>query len=193
MGLDDTHRLEKGSVMDLKNSKTWANLEAAFAGESMARNKYDYFAKQATKEGYYQLAEIFTETALNEKAHAKLWFKLLEGGGIKSTEDNLQAAMEGENYEWTEMYKGFAEVAREEGFNDIADQFERVADIEKEHDHRYRAYRDQLVGGMLLKRDEVVTWHCLNCGHLHIGPEAPERCPVCNDPQGMFELYVRSW
>jgi len=148
--------------MDLQNSKTWANLNTAFAGESMARNKYDYFAKQATKDGYYQVAQIFSQTALNEMAHAKIWFKILQGGGIKGTEDNLQIAMDGENYEWTEMYKNFAIVAREEGFNDIADLFERVGEIEKEHDHRYTTLKKQLVDGGLFSRKEPVTWHCLN-------------------------------
>jgi rubrerythrin len=179
--------------MELKDSKTWANLNTAFAGESMARNKYDYFAKQALKDGYRTVADIFSATALNEKAHAKIWYKILNGGGISDTATNLEIAMNGENYEWTQMYKEFAATAREEGFNDIADKFEKVGDIEKEHDHRYSTLREQLLAGELYKRDEPSTWHCLNCGHLEIGLEAPDRCPVCNDPQGYFEVYCRNY
>jgi len=183
--------------MDLKGSKTEANLNTAFAGESMARNKYTFFAKQATKEGYFQIAEIFNETADNELAHAKIWYKILTQGAlpgeILDTKANLQIAMDGEHHEWSEMYKGFAETAREEGFNDIAFLFEKVGAIEKEHDHRYTVIKKQLEGGELSARKEAVTWHCLNCGHLHVGLEAPIKCPVCSDPQGMFDVYSRGY
>ena len=177
--------------MNLKGSKTEQNLMAAFAGESQARNKYDYYASKAKKDGYEQIAAIFQETANNEKEHAKLWFKLFHG--INSTLDNLLDAAAGESYEWTEMYKGFAEVAEQEGFYDIAARFRGVADIEKHHEERYRklaeAVRDSEV---FVKMDENV-WVCRNCGHIHVGKSAPEVCPVCAHPQSYFELLKENF
>ncbi len=177
--------------MDLKNSKTWDNLHAAFAGESMARNKYTYFASKAKKDGYNQIAEIFTETADNEKEHAKIWFKLLDG--INDTEENLKAAAAGEHYEWVEMYKGFAETAREEGFGEIAELFEGVALIEKHHDERYTKLLDNLERGIVFKKDDVVVWKCMNCGHLHTAKEAPQLCPVCAHPRSYFKINEENY
>lgn len=177
--------------MELKNSKTWDNLHAAFAGESMARNKYTYYASKAKKEGYNQIAEIFTETAENEKEHAKIWFKLLEG--IGDTSENLKAAAEGEHYEWVEMYKGFAETAKEEGFNEIAALFEGVAAIEKHHDERYTKLLENLEKGIVFERDGVVVWKCMNCGHLHTGKEAPQLCPVCAHPRSYFKINEENY
>jgi len=179
--------------MELKGSQTEKNLAAAFAGESQARNKYTYFASKAKKEGYEQIAAIFTETADNEKEHAKLWFKYLEGGEVKSTIDNLEAAANGENYEWTEMYKEFAEVARKEGFIEIACKFEGVAKIEKEHEERYRKLLDSVKGGKVFIAEDVVIWKCRNCGHIHVGKEAPKLCPVCAHPQAYFELRAKNY
>ena len=173
--------------MELKGSKTEANLNAAFAGESMARNKYDYFASAAKKEGYEQISAIFSETAHNEKEHAKMWFKLLNDG-IGTTADNLKAAAAGENYEWTEMYAEFAKTAKEEGFDKIAFMFEKVADIEKHHEERYLAFLDMLNKGAVFVCEDVVVWRCRNCGHLHIGKSAPQVCPVCAHPQAYFEV-----
>ena len=184
--------VRKGIDMDLKGSKTEANLQTAFAGESQARNKYSFFEKQALKEGYMQIAGIFNETANNEMAHAKIWYKTLNGP-IKDTIENLVLAAAGEHYEWTEMYKGFAEVAKEEGFNDIAFKFEMVGHIEKEHEARYNELHKRMKEGTTFKRDEVTTWHCRNCGHLHVGDSAPEKCPVCGDPQTEFELLARNY
>ena len=177
--------------MELKNSKTWDNLHAAFAGESMARNKYTYYASKAKKEGYNQIAEIFTETAENEKEHAKIWFKLLEG--IGDTSANLKAAAEGEHYEWVEMYKGFAETAKEEGFVEIAALFEGVAKIEKHHDERYTKLLENLEKGIVFERDGVVVWKCMNCGHLHTGKAAPELCPVCAHPKSYFKINEENY
>lgn len=177
--------------MELKNSKTWDNLHAAFAGESMARNKYTYYASKAKKEGYNQIAEIFTETAENEKEHAKIWFKLLEG--IGDTAQNLKAAAEGEHYEWVEMYKGFAETAKEEGFMEIAALFEGVAKIEKHHDERYTKLLENLEKGIVFERDGVVVWKCMNCGHLHTGKAAPELCPVCAHPKSYFKINEENY
>ena len=178
--------------MELKGSKTEANLQTAFAGESMARNKYSYYASQAKKDGYVQIANIFEETASNEKEHAKLWFKLLHNGMPKTYENLLDAAA-GENYEWTEMYSEFAQGAREEGFNDIADLFDGVAKIEKEHEERYRALVANIDKGAVFAREEIKVWHCQNCGHLHVGLTAPEVCPVCNHPQAYFQLRVENY
>ena len=173
--------------MELKGSKTEANLNTAFAGESMARNKYDYFASAAKKEGYELISAIFSETAHNEKEHAKIWFKLINDG-IGTTVDNLKAAAAGENYEWTEMYAEFAKTAKEEGFDKIAYLFEKVADIEKHHEERYRALVDMLEKGAVFVCEDVVVWRCSNCGHLHIGTSAPAVCPVCAHPQAFFEV-----
>ena len=171
--------------MNLKGTRTEANLLAAFAGESQARNKYTYFASKAKKDGYVQIAAIFEETANNEKEHAKLWYKLLHGG-IGSTMENLKHAAEGENYEWTDMYATFAKEAREEGFNEIADLFEGVAAIEKEHEERYRKLIENIEGGLVFSRDGDVIWQCANCGHICVGQKAPEVCPVCAHPQAYF-------
>ena len=160
-------------MADLKGTKTQKNLEAAFAGESMARNKYTYFASKAKKDGYVQIANIFEETAANEKEHAKMWYKLLNGG-VGSTEENLKAAAEGENYEWTDMYAQFAKEAREEGFDEIAELFEGVAKIEKEHEERYRKLLDNVTGKKVFSKDGDVIWQCSNCGHICVGKEAPE-------------------
>ena len=174
--------------MEFKGSKTEANLMEAFAGESMARNKYSYYASAAKKEGFEQIAAIFEETAGNEKEHAKLWFKELHGGSVPATAENLLDAAEGENYEWTEMYKGFAEVAREEGFIRVAALIELVAKIEKSHEERYRTLIDNLENGIVFSRSEEVVWFCRNCGHLHVGKAAPAVCPTCNHPQAYFEM-----
>ena len=179
--------------MELKGSQTEKNLAAAFAGESQARNKYTYFASKAKKEGFEQIAAIFTETADNEKEHAKMWFKYLEGGKIKSTVENLEAAANGENYEWTEMYKEFAEVARKEGFDEIAEKFEGVAAIEKEHEERYRELLEKVKGNKVFIAKDVVVWKCRNCGHIHVGKEAPEECPVCAHERAYFELRVKNY
>ncbi|MBQ1358177.1 MAG: rubrerythrin family protein [Oscillospiraceae bacterium] len=172
--------------MELKGSKTEKNLQAAFAGESQARNKYTYFASKAKKEGYEQISAIFTETAANEKEHAELWFKYL--GGIGTTAENLKAAAAGENEEWTDMYVRFANEAKEEGFDDIAARFAGVGAIEKEHEKRYLALLKDLEDGKVFKKDGVVIWKCRNCGHIHVGTEAPQVCPVCAHPQAYFEV-----
>ena len=178
--------------MNLKGTKTEANLRAAFSGESEARNKYTYFASKAKKDGYNQIAAIFEATANNEKEHAKMWFKLLNDG-IGSTEENLLAAAEGENYEWTDMYATFAKEAREEGFNEIADLFEGVAAIEKEHEERYRKLLENVKGGLVFSRDNDTIWQCGNCGHIHIGKKAPEVCPVCAHPQAHFLIKAENY
>ena len=179
--------------MELKGSKTEQNLMAAFAGESQARNKYTYFASKAKKDGYEQIAAIFEETANNEKEHAKIWFKLLNGGEIPTTNDNLKAAAEGENYEWTDMYAGFAKVAREEGFNSIAAKFEAVAKIEKEHEERYRKLLKNIEDEVVFSKDEDCIWICRNCGHIVIGKSAPEICPVCSHPRAYFEINAENY
>ena len=179
--------------MELKGSKTEKNLQAAFAGESQARNKYTYFASKAKKEGYEQIAALFLETAENEKEHAKLWFKYLEGGEIKSTEENLKAAAEGENYEWTDMYAEFAKVAEEEGFKEIAAKFRMVGAIEKHHEERYKALLSKVKDGVVYIGDQLCVWKCRNCGHIVIGPKAPLVCPVCNHPQSFFELNATNY
>ncbi len=173
--------------MNIKGSKTEANLIAAFSGESEARSKYTYFASKAKKEGYEQIAAIFFETAENEKEHAKLWFKLLNDG-IGSTEENLVAAASGENYEWTEMYANFAKEADEEGFTEIAKLFRGVQAVEKEHENRYLKLLENLKADKVFIKDDIVIWKCRNCGHVHIGKDAPELCPVCAHPKAYFEL-----
>ena len=174
-------------------TKTEKNLEAAFAGESQARNKYTYFASRAKKDGYEQIAAIFTETADNEKEHAKMWYKELHGGAVEPTEVNLEAAADGENYEWTDMYKGFAETAREEGFVELAEKFEAVAAIEKSHEERYRKLLENMKEKKVFSRDGDAIWVCRNCGHIVIGKEAPEICPVCAHPQAYFEIKAENY
>ena len=173
--------------MELKGSKTEQNLMTAFAGESQARNKYTYYASKAKKDGYEQIAAIFEETANNEKEHAKIWFKLLNGGEVPSTEENLKAAADGENYEWTDMYEEFAKTAREEGFEHIAYLFEGVAKIEKEHEERYRKLLANIDDKLVFSNDGDAIWICRNCGHVHVGPTAPKVCPICSHPQSYFE------
>ena len=179
--------------MELKGTQTEKNLQAAFAGESQARNKYTYFASKAKKDGYEQIAAIFEETANNEKEHAKMWFKLLEGGAVKSTPENLAAAADGENYEWTDMYADFAKTAREEGFDDIADKFEAVAAIEKHHEERYRKLLQNINDKKVFSKDGDTIWICRNCGHIVIGKDAPEVCPVCAHPQSYFEVKANNF
>ena len=179
--------------MNLKGSKTEANLMTAFAGESQARNKYTYYASKAKKEGYEQIAAIFTETANNEKEHAKLWFKLLHDGDVPNTEANLADAAAGENYEWTEMYAEFAKIAKEEGFDRIAYLFEAVGKIEKEHEERYRKLLENVKGGLVFSKDGDMVWVCRNCGHIHIGKSAPEVCPVCAHPKAYFQLKAENY
>ena len=179
--------------MELKGSKTEQNLMAAFAGESQARNKYSYFASKAKKDGYEQIAAIFEETANNEKEHAKIWFKLLEGGSIKSTPENLVAAAEGENYEWTDMYAGFAETAKEEGFDHIAFLFSEVAKIEKEHEERYKKLLKNIEDELVFSNDGDAIWVCRNCGHIVVGKNAPKVCPVCEHPQSYFERKANNY
>ena len=179
--------------MELKGSKTEQNLMTAFAGESQARNKYTYFASKAKKEGYEQIAAIFEETALNEKEHAKMWFKLLNGGEIPTTSENLKAAADGENYEWTDMYKEFAEEAKKEGFNRIAYLFEEVGKIEKEHEERFKKLLENVKDGLVFSKDGDKIWKCRNCGHICIGKEAPAVCPVCSHPQSYFEIKAENY
>lgn len=176
--------------MELKGSKTEANLMAAFAGESQARNKYTYYAAKAKKEGYEQISALFEETAHNEMAHAKIWFKLLHGGEIAETAVNLKDAASGENYEWTDMYAGFAKEAKEEGFTKIAYLFEAVAKIEKNHEERYLKLLSNIENGEVFAKEEEETWICANCGHVHVGKKAPDNCPVCDHPKAFFELNV---
>lgn len=174
--------------MELKGSRTEKNLQTAFAGESQARNKYTYYASKAKKEGYEQIAAIFEETAANEKEHAELWFKALHGDSVPTTAANLLDAAEGENYEWTEMYKEFAQVAREEGFEKLALQFEGVAKIEALHEERYRKLLENVKADKVFVAEDVVVWKCRNCGHIHVGKQAPKVCPVCAHSQAYFEL-----
>ena len=178
--------------MELKGTRTEANLWAAFAGESQARNKYTYYASKAKKDGYQQIAAIFEETASNEKEHAKIWFKLLHGG-IADTMTNLADAASGEQDEWTSMYPEFAKVAREEGFDKIAYLFDEVAKIEKEHEERYRALIANIEEGKVFVREEQQLWHCRNCGHIHSGAEAPGVCPVCDHPQSFFQIKAENY
>ncbi len=180
-------------MKELKGSKTEANLMTAFAGESQARNKYTYYASKAKKDGYVQISKLFEETAANEKEHAKIWFKLLHDGGVPDTAANLLDAAEGENYEWTDMYKGFAEQAREEGFDHIAFLFEEVAKIEKEHEARFRKLLGNVEKGVVFSREGDAIWQCSNCGHIVIGKSAPEVCPVCAHPQAYFEIKAENY
>ena len=179
--------------MELKGSKTEANLMAAFAGESQARNKYTYYASKAKKDGYEQIAAIFEETANNEKEHAKMWFKELHGGDVPTTTENLKDAADGENYEWTDMYEGFAKEAEEEGFNEIAAKFRMVAAIEKHHEERYRKLLKNIDDEVVFSKDEDKIWICRNCGHVVIGKKAPDVCPVCAHPQSYFELKAENY
>ena len=178
--------------MELKGSKTEKNLLIAFAGESQARNKYTYYASKAKKEGYEQIAELFLETAENEKEHAKIWFKLLHDG-VPSTVENLKDAAAGENYEYTEMYAEMAKVAKEEGFDDIAEKFLQVAAVEKHHEERYLALLERLNTQTIFIDEDVVVWKCRNCGHIHVGKNAPEKCPVCDHPQSYFERVNKNY
>lgn len=177
--------------MDLKGTRTEANLQAAFAGESQARNKYTYFASVAKKEGYNQISDLFLETANNEKEHAKLWFKHLNG--IGTTMQNLESAADGENYEWTDMYAEFAKVAKEEGFDELAEQFENVAKIEKTHEERYRKLLANVKNGEVFKKGSTVIWECANCGHVVIAVAAPEVCQVCFHPQSYFKVKAENY
>ena len=179
--------------MELKGSRTEANLMAAFAGESQARNKYTYYASKAKKDGYVQIAKIFEETADNEKEHAKIWFKLLHGGEIPDTLANLEDAAAGENYEWTDMYDKFAKEAKEEGFDRIAYLFEAVGKIEKEHEERYRKLIANIEGGLVFSKDGDVIWQCSNCGHIVVGKRAPEICPVCAHPKSYFQVKAENY
>ena len=179
-------------MAELKGTRTEANLQTAFAGESMARNKYTFFASKAKKDGYVQIAKIFEETAANEKEHAKIWFKLLHDG-IGDTAANLEDAAAGENYEWTDMYATFAKEAREEGFDHIADLFEMVGAIEKEHEERYRRLLKNVEDKLVFSRDGDCVWQCSNCGHIVVGRQAPEVCPVCAHPKAYFELKAQNF
>ena len=178
--------------MDIKGTQTEKYLQTAFAGESQARNKYTYFASQAKKEGYEQIAAIFLETADNEKEHAKLWYKLLNGG-VGTTEENLKAAADGENYEWTDMYEDFAKTADKEGFPELAIKFRAVAAIEKHHEERYRALLKNVEMQQVFEKSEVKVWECRNCGHIIVGTKAPEVCPVCAHPQSYFEIHAENY
>ena len=180
-------------MKELKGTKTERNLQEAFAGESQARNKYSYWASKAKKDGYQQIAAIFEETANNEKEHAKMWFKLLEGGNIRSTPENLKAAADGENFEWTDMYERMAREAEEEGFDDIAAKFRGVAAIEKHHEERYRKLLKNIEDKVVFSREGDSIWQCRNCGHIVIGKAAPETCPVCDHPQSYFELSAQNY
>ena len=176
--------------MDFENSQTKKNLETAFAGESQAHTKYRYYASKAKKDGYVQISNIFAETAGNESEHAKLWFKYLHDGAVPDTLDNLRDAAAGENYEWTTMYDEFAKSAEEEGFVEIAEKFRGVGAVEKAHEERYNKLVERIESGEVFEREGVKVWKCLNCGHLHVGAEAPEVCPVCNHPKAYFEEQV---
>ncbi len=180
-------------MKELKGSRTEENLKAAFAGESQATNKYTYFASKAKKDGYVQIASIFEETAANEREHAKIWYKLLNGGAVGSTVENLVEAANGENYEWTDMYAEFAKVAKEEGFDEIARLFEGVAAIEKEHEARYRKLLANIQEGLVFSRDGEMIWQCANCGHIVVGKKAPEVCPVCAHPQSYFQIKAENY
>lgn len=180
-------------MKDLKGSKTEKNLQEAFAGESMARNKYSYFASKAKKDGFVQMAAIFEETANNEKEHAKLWYKYLHGGSVGTTEANLEDAANGENYEWSDMYARMAKEAREEGFDEIAAKFEGVAAIEKEHEERYRKLLKNLRDKKVFSKDGDAVWQCANCGHIVIGKEAPGICPVCEHSQAYFQVRAENY
>jgi rubrerythrin len=180
-------------MAELKGSKTEANLQAAFAGESQARNKYTFYASKAAKDGYMQISNLFTETANQEKEHAEIWFKYLHGGAIADTATNLQDAANGENYEWTSMYPEFAKTAKEEGFNEIAVLFEMVAAIEKTHEEKYKKLLGNIKDGLVFSRDGDKIWQCANCGHIVIGKNAPKICPVCKHPQAYFQLKAENY
>ena len=180
-------------MKELKGTRTEANLMAAFAGESQARNKYTYYASKAKKDGYEQIAALFLETAENEKEHAKIWFKLLHDGAVPGTIENLKDAAAGENYEWTDMYAGFAKEAKEEGFDEIAALFEMVAKIEKEHEERYLKLLENIEKGVVFSKDGDAIWKCRNCGHIVIGKAAPELCPVCAHPKAYFEVKAENY
>ena len=179
--------------MELKGTKTEKNLLEAFAGESMARNKYTYYASKAKKDGYVQISKIFEETAANEKEHAEIWYKYLHGGKVPGTEANLKDAADGENFEWTDMYARMAAEAREEGFDEIAEKFEMVGAIEKEHEERYRKLLANIEGGLVFSREGDVIWQCSNCGHIVVGKKAPEVCPVCDHPQSYFQIKAENY
>ena len=179
--------------MNIKGTKTEANLMTAFSGESQARTKYTYYASQAKKEGYEQISGLFMETAENEKEHAKLWFKLLHDGAVPKTIENLKDAADGENYEWTDMYATFAKEAREEGLEDIAVMFEYVGKVEKAHEERYRKLLENIEQGLVFKRGDVYMWKCRNCGYIHVGKEAPQVCPTCKHPQAYFEIMAENY
>ena len=179
--------------MELKGSRTEQNLQTAFAGESQARNKYTYYASKARKEGYVQIADLFEETANNEKEHAKIWFKLLHDGEVPTTSVNLLDAAEGENYEWTDMYAEFARVAKEEGFTRIAFLFEKVGEIEKHHEERYRKLLANVEGELVFSREGDTVWQCANCGHIVVGKKAPVKCPVCDHPQAYFQELAQNY
>jgi rubrerythrin len=180
-------------VAEFKDSRTWANLNAAFSGESQAYTKYGYYASQARKDGLNQIADLFELTAHNEREHAKLWFKQLHGGGVPKTDANLADAAAGEHYEWTDMYKGFAEEARAEGYDAIAAQFDKVAAIEKEHEERYLLLLDRVKEGLVFRRADEQIWICMNCGHIHHGVSAPPICPTCAHPQAYFEIRAENY
>lgn len=180
-------------MSNLKGTKTEKNLQAAFAGESMAHTKYQYYASKAKKDGYVQIAAIFEETSKNEKEHAKLWFKMLHGNEVPPTEVNLKDAADGENYEWTDMYAQFAKEAREEGFNDIAAKFELVGGVEKEHEERYRKLLKNVEEGTVFSKEGDCIWQCSNCGHIQIGKKAPEMCPVCAHPKSYFQIKPENY
>ena len=178
---------------NLQGTKTEANLKAAFAGESQAHNKYTYFASKAKKDGYVQIAAIFEETAKNEQEHAKIWYKILNGGQVSDTATNLKDAAAGENYEWTDMYAGFAETAREEGFTEVARLFDAVAAIEKEHEERYKKLLSNVENGLVFSKDGDAVWQCSNCGHIVVGKNAPQVCPVCAHPQSYFQVRAENY
>ena len=178
---------------NLQGTKTEANLKAAFAGESQAHNKYTYFASKAKKDGYVQIAASFEETAKNEQEHAKIWYKILNGGQVSDTATNLKDAAAGENYEWTDMYAGFAETAREEGFTEVARLFDAVAAIEKEHEERYKKLLSNVENGLVFSKDGDAVWQCSNCGHIVVGKNAPQLCPVCAHPQSYFQVRAENY
>lgn len=178
---------------NLQGTKTEANLKAAFAGESQAHNKYTYFASKAKKDGYVQIAAIFEETAKNEQEHAKIWYKILNGGQVSDTATNLKDAAAGENYDWTDMYAGFAETAREEGFTEVARLFDAVAAIEKEHEERYKKLLSNVENGLVFSKDGDAVWQCSNCGHIVVGKNAPQLCPVCAHPQSYFQVRAENY
>ncbi len=180
-------------MKDLKGSKTEENLRTAFAGETQAFAKYLYYASKAKKDGYVQIARLFEETAMNEKEHAKIWFKYLHGGSMPDTEANLQDCIDGENYEWTDMYEGFAQIAKEEGFPELAFLFNKIGDIEKEHEKRFKKLLTNIKDGLVFSKDEDTIWECANCGHIVIGKKAPELCPVCKHPKSYFMVRAENY